>query len=83
MKPTVEKKINGEWVVMRRLEGSGNCNLAGGRYAITVRRIAGRLVVGFNGRNYYFLEAIQGANPNSKPRPADSQWPAGTLAVVT
>lgn len=79
MKWTVEKFINGQWQVLRKLDGAPPCNMNHQRYTVRVRRIAGRLVVSINDHAFHFLEMRQTASGRAVP--VDAAWPKGKLAV--
>lgn len=77
MKPTLEKKVDGEWSIVRRLEQVAPIRFNGGRYTIRVRRIAGRLVIDFNETTIHHLETTTG--DGNEPRAVDVSWPSGKL----
>lgn len=80
-RPTVERKINGVWTVLRKLDTKQPISLHGGHYVIRFRRIGGRLVVGINDEHFHFIKVKQVQN---QPGMAiDDSWSAGPLTVST
>lgn len=75
--PAIDKYVNGEWRVWKRLDGAPSSNLAGGRLDFWARRIGGYLVVTLAGRSWWFLDVPPTDNPSVRATPRDAGWPAG------
>lgn len=80
--PTLERKggqgASDTWRVWKRI-GDRAINLNNNQHNITVRKIAGRLVVGVNGTTIHLLEVIKVGN---QLEVADTPSPAGALSVL-
>lgn len=70
----VDKRVNGEWVSLRRLDNAPPVNLAGGNLPVAWWRWGGRLIVKVGTQHYHFLETQDG-------QATASSWPAGPVTI--
>ena len=79
--PVVAVMVEGNWVILKTLNDVKPCNLAGGAYVIRVMRIAGRLVIEWNGASFHIQETRTGTDPKKEAQRIDSVWPEGKVSL--
>lgn len=78
--PRLEKMVNGQWVVWRRLEGAGQATFANGvQVQVTIRRLAGHIVIGLGDKSWDVMEAVPISGVADAFKSVDTQWPIGKL----
>lgn len=64
-----------EWKIVKELAGAKPVNVRGGKCQLFIMRIAGRLVVVYNGLAWWFLDT----GTNGKAKPKDVNWGAASV----
>lgn len=81
-KPTLERMVNGQWQTWKLLtyDGDGDITFTG-REVVTVRPLAGYMVVTINGHSWWMANTTTPRLPTSPTQAVDIAWPRGRVKV--